>query len=345
MDKKIISSLRSPKTKGQLQLKEEFVEDENIVSGILYDSSGNEFEIIDSIPKFVTQTSGNTIDSFSYKWKTFVNASLQQQERNKIIFLEHYGFTLDKFKEFLSNQKKILDAGCGTGYISNWIHSETNNSQVFGIDISTSVEEASKYFCSKSKKGLNYLQADISELPFEDNFFDMIVCKEVIHHTPKPRENFSKLVKLLAPGGSIMIYVYKKKGPIREFCDDYLRSHTTKLDVDECHKFAEAMTELGRSLRQAKININIPKDIPYLNIKAGEYDLQRFIYWNIFKCWWDDEGDKKYSDAINFDWYHPEFAFRYTENEIKEWFKEEGLRIDNFNVLEAGITARGTKIK
>src|SRR6185312_8977886 len=175
MDKKIISSLRSPKTKGQLQLKEEFVEGENIVSGILYDSNSNEFKIVDAIPRFVTQTSGNTINSFSYKWKTFVNASLQQQERNKIIFLEHYGFTLDTFKEFLSTRNKILDAGCGTGYISNWIHSETNNSQVFGIDISTSVEEASKHFCSKNKKNLNYLQADISELPFEDNFFDMIV--------------------------------------------------------------------------------------------------------------------------------------------------------------------------
>jgi hypothetical protein len=170
------------------------------------------------------------------------------------------------------------------------------------------------------------------------------VCKEVIHHTQQPRENFSKLVKLLAVGGVIQIYAYKKKGPIREFSDDFIRSYTTNLTVEECLKFAKIMTKLGKSLREAKVNITISDDIPFLNIKAGVYDLQRFIYWNVLKCWWDDEGDYNYSDAVNFDWYHPRHASRYSVEEIKKWFDEENIKIDNLNILDAGIAVRGTKI-
>lgn len=345
MKKELLEILKSPKTRKELRLKNELYVEGEIKSGILSDSEGNEYDIIDYIPRFVKKNPGNTIESFSYKWKTFVEPALQKQERNKTIFLEHYGFQSDgEFTKFLSTRKRILDAGCGAGYVSNWMHTESK-AQVFGIDISTSVDEARKHFCPNGAENLIYVQADISELPFENGFFDFIVCKEVIHHTQQPRENFSKLVNLLSVGGVIQIYVYKKKGPIREFSDDFLRSHTTNLSVEECHKFAETMTELGKSLREAKINITIPKDIPLLNIKAGVYDLQRFIYWNVLKCWWDDEGNRDYSDAVNFDWYHPHHAFRYSVDEIKKWFDDEGITIDNLNILDAGIAIRGTKIR
>jgi hypothetical protein len=166
----------------------------------------------------------------------------------------------------------------------------------------------------------------------------------MIHHTPEPRKIFSKLVKNLKKGGTICIYVYNKKGPIREFCDDDIRSFTTKQSVSECEKFAESMIEFGKSLREMNIKIKVPKDIPFLEIPAGEYDLQRFVYWNFFKCWWDDDGNKDYSNAVNFDWYHPPYAFGYTKKEFQNWFDEENLKIDNFNPLESGFAIRATKL-
>lgn len=338
-----LNLLLSPRSGKKLYLKNEVMVKNKIKSGVIFDEEGNEYKIVDFIPRFVRKTTGdNTASSFGYKWKTFVKASLNKQEKNIKIFLDDYGWDLNEFRNFLSTRKRILDVGCGTGYISNWISSETN-AEVFGVDISTSVDEARKHFCSNDKQNLQFIQADIAELPFKNEFFDLIVCKEVIHHTPEPRKNFSKLANLLAPGGVIHIYVYKKKGPIREFCDDYVRAYTTKLSVEECSKFAEVMTELGKSLREMNVTIKIPKDIPYLNIPAGNYDLQRFIYLHMFKCWWDDEEDRDYSNAVNFDWYHPQYAFRYTEDEIKEWFIEEGIKIENLNVLEAGIAIRGIK--
>lgn len=345
MKKELVDLLISPKSRRSFSIKDQIIEGDDIKSGILFDDNGNEYKITDYVPRFVKDlNSSQTLESFSYKWKRFFQSALNKQEQNKTMFLDHYGWSLSEFKNFVKGRKNVLDAGCGIGYITNWVASESE-ANVYGIDISFSIENAYVNFAHKKQPNLHFLQADLGELPFREGFFDFIICKEVIHHTPEPRKNFSKLVSMLAPGGVILIYVYKKKGPVREFCDDFLRSYTTKLSVDDCYKFAEAMTEFGKSLREAKVNVEITKDIPFLNIKAGSYDLQRLLYWNMFKCWWDDEGDKEYSNAVNFDWYHPEYAFRYTEDEIKNWFKEENVKIENLNILDAGIAVRGTKIK
>lgn len=339
MKEDLLNFLVSPKSKSKLKLSNN---EKNGSNTTLVDSEGNEFPIINNIPRFVSQIEKTpTNQSFSYKWNTFNDAALSKQESNKKLFLEHYNFTNESFKQYLSQKSTILDIGCGIGYISNWIASEFHKT-VFGVDLTNSVDVGEKYF-SENENNPNFIQADVGELPFENHTLDMIIAKEMIHHTPEPRKNFSKLVNLLKPGGSILIYVYNKKGPIREFCDDYIRKFTTKLSEEDCHKFSKIMTKLGKSLREQKITITIPEDIPYLDISKGNYDLQRFIYWNFFKCWWDDNGNVEYSDAVNFDWYHPPDAFRYSENEFKKWFSEEELVIESFNSLESGYAVRAVK--
>ena len=74
--------------------------------------------------------------------------------------------------------------------------------------------------------------------------------------------------------GNILIYVYNKKAPIREFADDYIRSKTTKMSVSDCAEFSKDMTISEKSLSGLK-KITIPRDIKLLIIKAGTYDVQR----------------------------------------------------------------------
>ena len=83
--------------------------------------------------------------------------------------------------------------------------------------------------------------------------------------------------------GIISIYIYKKKGPIREFTDDYIRESSTNMTEKECIELSKELSYLGKNLSKIKNKIKIPKDIPLLKIKAGTYDIQRFIYWNFIK--------------------------------------------------------------
>ena len=151
------------------------------------------------------------------------------------------------------------------------------------------------------------------------------------------------LTKLLAKKGIISIYVYKIKGPMREFADTFIRKSTVKMTEQQCIEFSKDMALLGKNLSKIKKTITIPRDIPVLQIKAGTYDVQRFIYWNFLKCWWSNDVPFEQSIATNFDWYFPEYAYRHDQKEVKKWFKDSKLRIVHFNEIESGISVNGKK--
>ena len=78
---------------------------------------------------------------------------------------------LAAIKSFIpGNVASILDAGCGNGIISNSLLDEYN---ITGIDSSA---EALKYVKCRN------LQASVTQIPFPDNSFDLVMCNEVLEH-------------------------------------------------------------------------------------------------------------------------------------------------------------------
>jgi hypothetical protein len=145
----------------------------------------------------------------------------------------------------------------------------------------------------------------------------------------------------LKPFGEIAIYVYKKKAPLREYADDYIRGLVSDLSYEEASKEMSQLTELGKTLSNLKVKIKVP-EIKSLDIKRGEYDIQRFIYHYFLKCFWNPELSEIENTAVNFDWYHPSISTRHTPDEVRSWFDENSLKIIHFHEDHYGITARGT---
>lgn len=318
----------------------------DIDEGILYCKKNHKFKIKDGIPRLVVDKSilfAKTEKAFSTKWKKY-GKHIHSQKWYKFQqdwFIDRFGWkTLSNFQKFLKTREHILDAGAGIGNIAKLL-SANPNSQVFALDASESIYLAYKKY--SRFKNIHFLQADLRQLPFRKGLFDFIVSDQVLHHTNNTEHSFKYLSKFLKKEGQISIYVYKRKGPIREFVDDYLREHTTNMSEKECIEFSKDMTYLGKSLSKLKRNITIRRDIPLLKIKAGTYDIQRFIYWNVIKCFWM-EGDFEGSVATNFDWYYPKYAFRHTSEEIKQWCNEARLKISHIKEIESGISMRGTKL-
>ena len=56
----------------------------------------------------------------------------------------------------------------------------------------------------------------------------------------------------------------------------------------EAWRRMEALTKLGRSLSAITQPLVIEDDVPELGSSPGTYDLQRFVYYNLFKCFWND---------------------------------------------------------
>lgn len=100
----------------------------------------------------------------------------------------------------------------------------------------------------------------------------------------------------------------------------------------------ESLTKLGRSLAQISQPLVIEEDVPELGISAGTHNLQRFVYYDLFKCFWNDALNFDENVNVNFDWYHPKYAHRQTPEQVRGWLERLALDPEFFNIGESGIT-------
>lgn len=290
--------------------------------------------------------SDNTVKSFEDKWSK--NADLaftQTTTEGTDIFnwiLSRNGFQgTSQFRHFLSQKKRILDAGCGNGRVTALLrkYSDESYTEVVGIDlVAADIARQNLSGAANMRFESKDLLGDLSDL----GKFDFIYCQEVLHHTENPAMAFDNLVGLLEQDGEIAIYVYKQKAPVREFVDDHIRDKIAGLPYEEAYRACEQITLLGKALADAMVKIAVP-DVDALEIKGGEYDLQRFVYHFFMKCFWNDELSMNDNVVINYDWYHPQLCSRHTLDEVKEWFEKNNLRIVQKCVDFYGITVRGKK--
>lgn len=223
-----------------------------------------------------------------------------------------------------SSPTSVYDAACGFGLIFRDLFAEptpTGLSYV-GADIHTELASI-----PNDHGNARFVRFDVSEpLPTPERF-DFVVCRAAIHHTPDPEHTFRSLTSVLKPGGTIAISAYVKKAPMREAVDTALRNSIIPLSSDEAFQLVRQCTLLGRDLQRSEGSIEIVQDLPFLRIPAGRYKIQEFIYDFLMKCWFNDEFGEQWSDIVNFDWYHPPFAYRYDLDELAAWYERSGVTL------------------
>ena len=108
---------------------------------------------------------------------------------------------------------RILDAGCGTGHLANFLATQKENRQVIGADLSLSSLHQAKQFkdrCAIQNAG--YLQMNLFRPPFRKAVFDVVIASSVLHHTSDPLRGFAALTSLLKPDGVFVLSLYNPLG-------------------------------------------------------------------------------------------------------------------------------------
>ena len=99
---------------------------------------------------------------------------------------------------------KVLEVGCGGGHFTNMVKKHFLNCEVWGIDLDTNHIAFAKNKCKELGLDVNYMEADINNLPFEDESFDLIFSHTVVEHLPF--DNFIKEQRIvLKTGGHLAI--------------------------------------------------------------------------------------------------------------------------------------------
>ena len=288
----------------------------------------------------------NTVASFRDKWQHNKRLAFEEtsKEGSEIFswILGRNGFkNAGELSQYLRDKRRVLDAGCGNGRVTALLRRYCPaTTEIVGIDLVSSEIARENLEAFGLSHRVSFLKKDLLSNLEDLGKFDFIYCQEVLHHTPEPERALQNLSSLLTTGGEIAIYVYRKKAPVREFVDDYIRRKISDLPYDEAMGPCHQITELGRVLSEYGIRIRVPK-VDVIGIEEGEYDLQRFIYHFFMKCFWNPDLGFQENIAINYDWYHPQVATRHTLEEVKGWFTRANLEITHENVDSYGITLRG----
>lgn len=99
--------------------------------------------------------------------------------------------------------KKTLDLGCGDGALSYLLWKK--GAHVHGIDNS---EIAIKYAKEKHKEfntNCHFAITDCSETQFDSNYFDCVICTDVIEHVPEPLKLLNEIKRVLKPNGYAVV--------------------------------------------------------------------------------------------------------------------------------------------
>jgi SAM-dependent methyltransferase len=335
----LLDLLRSPNDGSELRLIDAADNGDEITGGRLVDESGREFPIDDGLPLFAAD--GADDPTFSFKWSIIGDSYGHEdvtRKTRRAWYLERFGYGDEETLAETVRDKLVLDAGCGSGVDTSMF--ADCGGQVVAVDLSREAARAT-YRQAGSRPSVHVIQGDVQRLPFAPETFDYVSSDQVLHHTPDTFTSFAAIRRLAKPGAPVAIYVYRQKGPIREFADDFIRERTTKMSVEDCYAFCRSVTELGRALTNVRAEVDVPEPIPMLAIESGPQDVQRFVYWNVMKCFWNDDYDFETNVIVNFDWYHPHFAYRHTLDEVKAWFGELGLELERVDESLSGISAVG----
>jgi SAM-dependent methyltransferase len=288
---------------------------------------------------------GGTARTFSDKWGRNPDLAFAQTvDENAAIsrwILTRNGFASGEgLAEYLTDKRRILDAGCGNGRVTALLQRYAPpSSEIVAVDL-TAADVARENL--GGLPNVSVLEGDMLGDLSPLGEFDFIYCQEVLHHTGDPEGGLHNLTSCLTPGGEIAIYVYRRKAPVREFTDDYLRERLSSLPYEEAMEVCRNIAELGRALADLRASVRVPA-IEQLEIEEGEYDVQRLVYHFFMKCFWNNELDPEANAAINYDWYHPEVSSRHTAEEVRGWFTAAGLEIVHEQVDNYGITMRGAR--
>jgi len=103
---------------------------------------------------------------------------------------------------------KILDAGCGVGTFA--FHSAKAGSMAYGVDYSHESIRLAKKLCLNFgvDKKTSFVTAEITELPFEDKFFDKIIAADIIEHISDKQKDamLKEMKRVLKDNGYIVVF-------------------------------------------------------------------------------------------------------------------------------------------
>jgi 2-polyprenyl-3-methyl-5-hydroxy-6-metoxy-1,4-benzoquinol methylase len=152
-----------------------------------------------------------TVQNKSEEVKMFDRIVEERGEYDVILDKDYHTFFTTSKLDKIENCN-ILDAGCGSGIITEKIASFSSTNKLFAVDLSPKMIE---HVNTKKIPNLTAIIGDLeNERLFEEKFFDVVICFGVLHHFPDIGQVVRNISKWLKPNGTLICYEPNGSNPL-----------------------------------------------------------------------------------------------------------------------------------
>jgi ubiquinone/menaquinone biosynthesis C-methylase UbiE len=102
---------------------------------------------------------------------------------------------------------RIIDVGCGSGGTAIVLANHFPHAEVYGIDLSEPLLGLAKVstHLSELHERVRFELADVHKIPYEDNFFDVVLSINMVHLVEDPVQMLNEMERILAPNGFVFV--------------------------------------------------------------------------------------------------------------------------------------------
>jgi SAM-dependent methyltransferase len=229
-----------------------------------------------------------------------------------------------KLDEELPYSSKIIEIGCGTGQLSNFL--SRYNRTIIGTDLSlNSLKLANNFRKANSIKNVFFLQMNLFKPCFNDGTFDAVISNGCLHHTSDPRRAFNKVAKLAKKSGLIIIGLYHKNG---------------RLFTNFRQNFFKIFDNKFKFLDPRNIDENLSKSKKYAWYRDQYQNPKEFSYKFNEILEWFEENNVKYLSSIPFHGFDKNFQLfgdHKRPSKLKIFIKELLMTFDIDQIKEGGF--------
>lgn len=156
----------------------------------------------------------------------------------------------------IKEDSQILDIGCGGGANIARLLQRCPKGKVQGVDYSSvSVQKSTKVNAKAIAEGrCKVREASVTDLPFQENAFDLITAFETIYFWPDIEHCFSEVRRVLKPGGQfIIVNESDGSGPMDAKWESLIEGmHTYKPDEIRLHLTNAGFDDINIQTNEAK---------------------------------------------------------------------------------------------
>ena len=186
--------------------------------GFLVSLTGRRIDVVDGIPNFFIPadfTAGSRLEDVTQTVRAFYEETPFPNydgfdSRESLAAKARRGVFASLLDAQLPKGALVLEAGCGTGQLSNFLGMSWDR-RVFAGDLCLNSLRLAKGFADRyAIRNVAFVQMNLFRPPFRDDVFDVVISNGVLHHTGDCEGAFRSILGKLKHGGLILIGLYNQ---------------------------------------------------------------------------------------------------------------------------------------